>query len=91
MKGSKPVLVTGGAGYNGTHVVPQLAAAGERIVVFDDLSTGFADAVHGTELVVGDVGDANLVARCWTNAESTRCCTSPCASLAWERRLSAAT
>jgi UDP-glucose 4-epimerase len=53
----KPILVTGGAGYIGSHVVLQLVAAGERVVVVDDLSTGFADAVVGAELVVSGVGD----------------------------------
>ena len=56
------ILVTGGAGYIGSHVVLQLAAAGERVVVLDDLSTGFADAVVGAQLVVGNVGDSTLVA-----------------------------
>lgn len=55
------ILVTGGAGYIGSHVVLQLVAAGERVVVLDDLSTGFADAVIGADLVVGDMGDAALV------------------------------
>lgn len=57
----KGILITGGAGYIGSHVVRQLGERGERIVVLDDLSTGFADAVvHGT-LAVGDVGDQALV------------------------------
>jgi UDP-glucose 4-epimerase len=59
----KGILVTGGAGYIGRHVLRQLGEAGERIVVLDNLSTGFRSAVtHGT-LVVGDTGDAGLVAR----------------------------
>jgi len=57
------ILVTGGAGYIGSHVVKQLAEAGEKVVVLDNLSTGFADAVLGAELVVGDTGDAELVNR----------------------------
>lgn len=57
------ILVTGGAGYIGSHVVLQLVEAGERVVVLDDLSTGFRDAVIGAELVVGNVGDQALVAR----------------------------
>jgi UDP-glucose 4-epimerase len=57
------VLVTGGAGYIGSHVVQQLVARGERVVVLDNLSTGFREAVQGAELIVGNVGDGNLVAR----------------------------
>lgn len=57
------ILVTGGAGYIGSHVVLQLVEAGERVVVLDDLSTGFRDAVIGAELVVGNIGDAALVER----------------------------
>ncbi len=57
------ILVTGGAGYIGSHVLLQLREAGERVVVLDDLSTGFREAVRGAELVVGNVGDQALVAR----------------------------
>jgi UDP-glucose 4-epimerase len=56
------VLVTGGAGYIGSHVVLQLRARGERVVVVDDLSTGFRQAVQDAPLVVGDVGDRGLLA-----------------------------
>src|ERR1041384_8058262 len=55
------VLVTGGAGYIGSHTVLQLVARGERVVVLDNLSTGFRRAVRDVPLVVGDVGDAALV------------------------------
>lgn len=51
------VLVTGGAGYIGSHVVRQLGEAGHDIVVYDNLSTGYRWAVTYGELVVGDVGD----------------------------------
>lgn len=57
------ILVTGGAGYIGSHVVLELAARGEQVTVLDNMSTGFADAVHGADLVVGDVGDSELVDR----------------------------
>lgn len=52
------VLVTGGCGYIGSHVVRQLSEAGYRIVVYDNLSTGFADSLlFGEELIVGDLAD----------------------------------
>ncbi|MGN6120837.1 MAG: UDP-glucose 4-epimerase GalE [Rhodanobacter sp.] len=57
------ILVTGGAGYIGSHVVQQLSERGERVVVLDNLVSGFADAVRGAELVVGNVGDQPLVSR----------------------------
>jgi UDP-glucose 4-epimerase len=55
------VLVTGGAGYIGSHVVKQLGAMGERLVVLDNLTTGFSDAVLHGAFVQGDTGDAALV------------------------------
>ncbi|HEX4481495.1 MAG TPA: UDP-glucose 4-epimerase GalE [Rudaea sp.] len=61
MSRSGSILVTGGAGYIGSHVVLQLVEAGERVVVLDDLSSGFADAVIGAELVIGNVGDMPMV------------------------------
>jgi len=60
MKNNK-ILVTGGAGYIGSHVVRQLGAAGEDVVILDNLSTGFEAAVTAGELVVGDTGDADLL------------------------------
>ena len=58
------VLVTGGAGYIGSHMVLALLDAGERVVVVDDLSTGFRAAVPaGATLVEGDFGDQALMAR----------------------------
>jgi len=51
------VLVTGGAGYIGSHVVKQLGEAGHEIIVYDNLSTGYEWAVTHGELIIGDVGD----------------------------------
>ncbi|HEU5134532.1 MAG TPA: UDP-glucose 4-epimerase GalE [Steroidobacteraceae bacterium] len=61
MTSNSTVLVTGGAGYIGSHTVLQLVARGERVVVLDDLSTGFRQAVRDVPLVVGNVGDRRLV------------------------------
>ncbi len=57
------ILVTGGAGYIGSHVARQLGERGERVVVLDNLSTGFRDAVLHGEFVLGDTGDPALVER----------------------------
>ena len=59
---NKAVLVTGGAGYIGSHVVRQLGESGERVVVLDNLSTGFRSAVLQGDLICGDTGDRELVA-----------------------------
>jgi UDP-glucose 4-epimerase len=64
------VLVTGGAGYIGGHMVLGLMDAGEKVVVLDNLSTGYAWAVpEGIELVVGDFGDAELVSQLITTRQ----------------------
>src|SRR5882757_11246967 len=58
------VLVTGGAGYIGSHMVYALIAAGERVVVLDNLTTGFDWAIaEGVPLIQGETGDQALVAR----------------------------
>jgi len=56
------VLVTGGAGYIGSHVVRVLSSAGHRCVVYDNLSGGHAEAAGGAELVVGDTRDVEATA-----------------------------
>jgi UDP-glucose 4-epimerase len=56
-------MVTGGAGYIGSHVVRQLGDAGEQVVVIDNLSKGFRQAVTAGDLIVGDVGDYELISR----------------------------
>lgn len=58
---NKKILVTGGAGYIGSHVVRQLGNAGESVVTLDNLTTGFEAAVTAGELVIGDTGDGALL------------------------------
>lgn len=56
------VLVTGGAGYIGSHMVHSLVDAGESVVVIDNLSTGFSTFIpEGVPLFIGDIADENLV------------------------------
>jgi UDP-glucose 4-epimerase len=57
------ILVTGGAGYIGSHVVRQLGERNENVVVLDNLSTGFRSAVLSGRLITGDTGDRELVSR----------------------------
>jgi UDP-glucose 4-epimerase len=65
---SDTVLVTGGCGYIGSHVVRQLSEQGFRCVVLDDLSSGFADALlHGETLYNGNFGDEALLDRIFTH------------------------
>lgn len=62
------ILVAGGAGYIGSHMVQLLRQSGFRVTVVDDLSGGHRDAVRDAELVVGSIADgrllADLFARC---------------------------
>jgi UDP-glucose 4-epimerase len=55
------ILVCGGAGYIGSHMVRRLREAGSELVVLDNLSTGHRQAVEGSELVVGDLLDTVLL------------------------------
>ena len=58
---NRKILVTGGAGYIGSHVVKQLGDSGENVVTLDNLCTGFEAAVTHGELVIGDTGDEALL------------------------------
>lgn len=57
------ILITGGAGYIGSHLALQLKETAHNIVILDNLSTGFEQAALDATLVIGDTGDKTLVAR----------------------------
>ncbi len=57
------LLITGGAGYIGSHVVKLLGEQGHKLIILDDLSKGFEQAILHGELVVGNTGDRDLVER----------------------------
>ncbi len=58
---NKKILVTGGAGYIGSHVVRHLGEAGYDVIVYDNCSTGSADSILYGELVIGDLADTELL------------------------------
>ena len=55
------ILVIGGAGYIGSHMVRLLDSVGHKVWVLDNLSTGFMQAVTAGDLIVGDMNDVELV------------------------------
>lgn len=57
------ILLVGGAGYIGSHMVKQLSRAGHSVVVLDNLTTGFRGLARYGELVVGDLADTHLLER----------------------------
>jgi len=59
----RSILVTGGAGYIGSHMCKMLKAAGHRVVVIDNLSTGHREALWADECVIGDLADRAMLAR----------------------------
>ena len=61
------ILVVGGAGYIGSHMVKQLSLSGTEVITLDNLSRGYKDAVKYGQLVEGDLGD-NTVYACMAEA-----------------------
>ena len=59
----RAVLVTGGAGYVGSHAAKALRQAGYHVVVYDNLSAGHRAAALGAPVIQGDVGDTDAVRR----------------------------
>lgn len=55
------ILVVGGAGYIGSHMVDMLSNHGHRIIVLDNFSTGYRDAIMGVDLLEGNLGDSELL------------------------------
>ena len=55
------ILIVGGAGYIGSHMVKQLATAGNDVITLDNLSYGYRDAVKYGEFVKGDLGDKTIL------------------------------
>lgn len=61
------ILVTGGAGYIGSHIVRGLLFLGEEVIVLDNLETGYSDAVSDAKLIIGDLRDEKLLSNVFEN------------------------
>jgi UDP-glucose 4-epimerase len=61
------VLVVGGAGYIGSHMVKMLASAGHQVVTLDNLSTGYRDAVKYGNFIEGDIADSEILNRVFSD------------------------
>ena len=61
------ILVTGGAGYVGSHAIRSLARHGHQVAVYDNLSTGHRFLADGFELIVADLEDAVQLSRALSN------------------------
>ncbi len=62
----KTVLVTGGAGYIGSHTLRALVARGFRVLCFDNLSTGFREFAGSVPLIEGDLADRDQIRRAFS-------------------------
>lgn len=63
----KTILVTGGAGYIGSHVVRQLEKNNYRVIVFDNLSKGYKDFVKNSDLYIGDLANIDDIKKAFNN------------------------
>ena len=79
------VLVTGGAGYIGSHTVRRLQADGADVVVLDSLEYGYPQSIPGAPLVVADITDRDAVLAACAEHGVTQACTSP-PTRAWASR-----
>src|SRR5689334_14213641 len=66
---TKNILVVGGAGFIGSHMVAYLKQAGYTPIVLDNLSTGHREAVPNTKLIVGDLADSSLLTKLFSEIE----------------------
>ena len=67
-------MVTGGAGYIGSHAAKALRKAGHRVVIYDNLSAGHREAALGAPLIEGDTADVDTVRHAIRDSGATRGC-----------------